>query len=235
MTRTPSSLTSPRRLVRALVVGFAGLALSACGAHPDAAAVVGEETISESRVDEVALALCSAQAASSQAGAPAELAGRAARQGALGVLLNSALSRQFGESIGLEPDQSQVSAAVTATQESIDALPRSRRSVFTETLRDYAGGQLVVASAGQRELTRKGAKNVTQQQALDAGIRLRDAWAKENVKVTVDPRYGRFSAGSLTFRSGSLSAPVSERAAAGAKQEPDASWVSALPASQKCS
>jgi hypothetical protein len=218
-----------------VVLGLAAvLALSGCGSHPGAAAVIGSETISESRVDSVALALCSAQSLA-QTGAPQQLAGRAARQGALTVLINGALSRQYGDAQGLEPEQSQVSAAVDANQATIDQLPASRRTAFSETLRDYAEGQLVVAAAGQDLLRERGARNITQEQALAAGSRLRDAWVKDNVKVSVDPRFGRFSAGSLAYRSGSLSAAVSENASSAAKQQPDETWVSSLPATQKCS
>jgi hypothetical protein len=210
------------------------LVLSACGSHPGAAAVVGSDTISESQVDSVALALCSAQNVA-QTGAPQALAGRAARQGALAVLINSELSRQYGDAKGLEPEQSRVSAAVEANQATIDKLPTSRRTAFSDTLREYAEGQLVLARAGQDLLRKRGARNITQEQALGAGTRLRDAWVKDNVKVSVDPRFGRFSAGTLAYRSGSLSAAVSETASSGAKQQPDESWVSSLPATQQCS
>jgi hypothetical protein len=224
----------PGRRALALVAAPV-LVLSACSAHPGAAAVVGSDTISESRVDDVALALCSAQSAS-QTGAAQDLAGRAARQGALAVLINGVLSRQYGDANGLEPDQSQVSAAVDANQATIDKLPASRRTAFSDTLRDYAEGQLVVIAAGQKQLRAAGARSVTQQQALAAGTKLRDAWVKKHVKVKVDPRFGRFtSAGSLAYTSGSLSSPVSTAATAGAKQQPGQTWVSSLPATQKCS
>jgi len=232
---TPPESHRRRRLVA--LVAPALLVLSACGSHPGAAAVVGSDTISESQVDSVALALCSAQSAAQSGGQTASraLAGRAARQGALAVLINGALSRQYGDAKGLEPDQSQVSAAVDANQATIDALPSSRRTAFSDTLRDYAEGQLVVAAAGQDALRKRGAKNITQKQALEAGTRLRDAWVKDNVKVSVDPRFGRFSAGTLAYRSGSLSAAVSDSAASGARQQPEESWVTSLPATQKCS
>ncbi len=228
---------SPRwvgRRVAALVVAPV-LALSACSSHPGAAAVVGSDSISESRVDDVALALCSAQT-TSQTSTAQDLAGRAARQGALAVLINGTLSRQYGDANGLEPAQSQVSAAVDANQATIDKLPASRRTAFSDTLREYAEGQLVVSAAGSQELRKRGAKTVTQEQALAAGTRLRDAWVKKHVKVKVDPRFGHFTeAGSLAFTSGSLSSPVSQQATAGAKQQPGSTWVGTLPATQKCS
>ncbi len=235
MSQSPRSSGRRRgRAVVAMVAAPALLVLSACGSHPGAAAVVGPETISQGKVDSVALALCSAQSLA-QTAAPQALAGRAARQGALSVLLNSALSRQYGEAKGLEPPQSQVSAAIDANQATIDKLPASRRTAFRDTLRDYAEGQLVVAEAGQQLLRQRGVKNITQDQALAVGTRLRDAWVKDHATVSVDPRFGRFSAGTLTYRSGSLSTAVSDSASSGAKQQPDQGWVGSLPATQQCS
>jgi hypothetical protein len=213
----------------------AALALSACSTHPGSAAVVGPVSISQKQLDDVALALCSAQSGAAQAGAPQDLAGRAARQGALGVLLNSSLSKQYGESRGVQADQARISAAVSANQSTISALPPSRRPAFRQTLRDFAEAQLMMIAVGRTELTKKGAKSPTDQQALAAATPLRDAWVKKNLTVSVDPRYGRYSKGALASQSGSLSVPVSARAATGAKQNPGNSWVSALPASQKCS
>jgi hypothetical protein len=213
----------------------AALALSACSTHPGSAAVVGPVSISHKQLDDVALALCSAQSGAAQAGQAQDLAGRAARQGALGVLLNSALSKQYGESRGAQADQSRVSAAVSANQSTITGLPPSRRAAFRQTLRDFAEAQLMMIAVGRTELSKKGTKSPTDQQALAAATPLRNAWAKKNLTVSVDPRYGRFSNGTLTAQSGSVSVPVSARAATGAKQNPGTSWVSALPASQKCS
>jgi hypothetical protein len=221
-----------RGAVLAVVAAFA---MTACATHPGSAAVVGSASISESRVDDVARALCSAQAGSpQQAQQPQELASRAARQGALNVLIQSELSRQFGDSQGLEPDPSQVSAALAANAASIQALPADRRSVLRDTLRDYAGGQLVLVEAGRRALAKRGGgAKVTQEQAVAEGTRLRDAWAKK-VDVSVDPRYGEYKENALQSTSGSLSVPASQRAEDGDSPNPSAGWVAALPASQKC-
>lgn len=228
-------MTRSRAPRAAALTVVAALALSACSTHPGSAAVVGPVSISQKQLDDTALALCSAQSGSVQAGQGQDLAARAARQGALGVLLNSSLSKQYGESRGVQADQARISAAVAANQSTINSLPASRRAAFRQTLRDFAEGQLMMVAVGREELTKKGAKNPTDQQALAAATPLRDAWVKKNLTVSVDPRYGRFSNGALTPQSGSLSVPVSARAATGAKQNPGNSWVASLPTSQKCS
>jgi hypothetical protein len=219
------------RLAVALLAGCS--LLSACSSHPGAAAVVGPESISHTRLDDLALALCSAQTQAAQT--PAQIPGRSARQGALGVLVNAALSRQFGESQGVTADQAQVSAAIAANQSTLDKLPASRRAAFSDALRDFAEGQTVVIAAGRKALVRQGAAKVTDDKALAEGNKLRAAWlSRSHVKVSVDPRFGTYRGGTLAATSGSLSVPVSSSAKAGAAAQPAASWTSSLPATQTC-
>jgi hypothetical protein len=224
-----------RTLSGAALAAVCAVSLSACSMHPGQAALVGSEKISDHEVDDVAQALCSAQSGSQQAPGAQALSSRAARQGALDVLINSTLSRQFGRSRGVQPDQEQVSAALTANAQTISKLPKSRRGTFRDTLQQYAEGQLVLIDIGKASLTKAGTKSATDQQSIAAGTKLRDAWAKDHADVVVNPRYGHYAQGALKSSSGSLSAPVSATAVAGAKANPGQAWVASLPASQKCS
>lgn len=221
------------RTVLAAVAAAAGLALSACSAHPGSAAVVGDESISDSRVDDVASALCAAQGGGQSGGQ--DLASRGARQGALDVLINSALSRQYGASQGVQPDQEQVSAALAANAQNISGLPAEHRQDFEDTLREYAEGQLMLIDIGRRELAKAGTKNATEQQAVSEGTKLRNAWAAKNADVTVDPRFGEYSKNALLPKSGSLSVAASKSATDGGSPDPSPGWIASLPASQKCS
>ncbi len=220
------------RPVLAVVAVATATVLTSCSGHPGDAAVAGPDSITQTRVDDVAAALCSAQGGAGGQGQA--LASRAARQGALDVLLNSTLSRQFGESQGVEPDQEQVSSALAANEQNIGALPAGQREDFRQALREYAEGQLMLIAVGRKELTAAGTSNVTEQQAVSEGTKLRNAWIAKNVKVSVDPRYGTFSKGALAAKNGSLSVAVSQRATDGGSPDPSAGWVAALPASQKC-
>ena len=227
---------SRSRTVKGSVLALAAaFVMSACATPPGAAAVVGSESISDTHVDEVAHALCAAQGASQNGQAPAALASRSARQGALGVLLNSSLSRQFGASQGVQPDQRQVSAALAGSEQNIKSLPADRRDVFRQTVQEYAEGQLMLIDIGKRELAKSGKTNVTDQQAISEGTKLRNAWAAKNADVSVDPRYGVYQKNSLLPVSGSLSVAASSRAADGNSPDPSTGWVASLPASQKCS
>jgi len=150
------------------------------------------------------------------------------------VLLDSELSRQFGESEGVQPDQRQVSQALASREQVINALPRANREDFRSALRDFAEGQLVVLEVGRRSLEDKGRTNVTDQQAVSEGTRLRNAWANSNLDVSVDPRYGEYTKGTLRSKSGSLSVAASSRAEDGDSPNPSSGWVDSLPANQKC-
>jgi hypothetical protein len=226
-------VTRPRTIRSAVAAVLAVAVLSSCSTHPGSAAVVGDEKISEARLDDVASALCLAQSGGAN-GQSQQLASRSARQIALGVLLDSELSRQFGESEGVEPDQRQVSQALASREQVINALPRANREDFRTALREFAEGQLMVLEIGRRSLSEKGRRNVTDQQAVSEGTRLRNAWANRNLDVSVDPRYGEYTRGTLRSESGSLSVAASGRAQDGDSPNPSSGWVDSLPASQKC-
>lgn len=229
-------MTRARNVKAALVAAATALVLTGCGMHPGAAAVVGDDPISGEQVDDAAAALCSANIKSSQAqGQPApDLPARGARQGALQLLIDSELSRQFGEARGVEPDQGQVSQALASNSSTTRLLPEGRRAAFTEIIRSYAEGQLVLLEVGKRSLAESGQFSPSDDEAITEGARLRDEWAKA-VDIEVDPRYGSFDRGQLSPSSGSLSIPASQRATEGEKAEPSADWVAGLPATQKCS
>ena len=226
-------MTRSRTLRGSLTAVLAACALTACTAHPGAAAEVGSDRISDGHLDQVASALCSAQ--NIQSGIPQPLSSRAARQGALSVLVNSELSLQYGRAKGIEPSQQQVSGAVAANQQTLNSLPTAEQAAFEDTLRKYSEAQLIAIEAGKRALASKGTTIPSAQQALTAGQQVVQAWARRHVDVSVDPRYGRFVDGALQPASGSLSVAASSQAVAGASANPGQSWVSSLPANQKCS
>ena len=223
----------PGRTVRlSVLVAGAALALTGCGLHPGAAAVVGDTTISNGEVDDAAAALCSANITGAKAqGQPKpDLASRGARQAAIQLLVDTELSHQFGEEKGVDPEKSQVSAALAQNRQTLDLLPEARKPAFESLLRSYAEGQLMLIAVGKQSL---GNPDADDNAALAEGTKQRNKWAK-SVDVEVDPRYGTYDKGTLTPASGSLSVPVSQRATAGASSDPAANWVAALPMSQKC-
>ena len=223
------------RPVRLALVGLVVVLLTGCGVHPGAAAVVGSQVIDTDQVDSVASALCAANASSAEAsGQPVTaLPSRGARLGALQVLIDSELSRQFGRQRGVRPDQSMVSQALAQNAATLRSLPPSNRAAFSDALTGFAEGQLTLIKIGRRALMSQGRQAPSQTQAIAEGTRQRNAWAKD-VTVEVDPRYGTYTNGALNPGSGSLSVPVSSRAVSGNSADPSQAWVAGLPASQKC-
>ena len=226
-----------RRALRAkqvklsLVVAAAAVALAGCGVHPGAAIVVGDTTISNRDVDDAAAGLCASTIASAEAqGQPRpELGTRGARQ----LRLDNELSRQFGEAQGIVPDQGEVSAAISQNAAGIRAIPAEQRDDFRELFTEFQESQQIIDEAGRRSLQEQGNTNPAPEEVSTEGVRLRDQWARD-LEIEVDPRYGTYANGTVTPTSGSLSIPVSERAAQGANAEPGTEWTAGLPASQKC-
>jgi hypothetical protein len=206
--------------------------LAGCGLHPGAAAVVETETISHDEVDDVALAVCSANLASSQlTGQAAQaLPSRGAREVAVEILLETELSQQFGEHEGVEANPQQVSQALAQNESGVAMLPEERREDFLDALREYAEGQLILIEVGRQSL---GAE-VSDDEAVAEGTRLRNEYV-DTLDVEVDPRYGRFEDGAFQRGGTSLSVAASQRARAGERAQPSDAFVTGLPASQLCS
>jgi hypothetical protein len=224
-----------RQVKVSLVVASAVLLLAGCGTHPGAAVVVGDATITDQEVNDAAAALCASTISSAEAqGQPRpELAARGARQAAVQLMLDSEVTRQFGEAEGIEPSQGAVSQALAQNAQGIDAIPAEQRDDFRTLFRGFQESQLIIEEAGRASLASQGNTEPTPEEVSSEGTRLRDEWAA-GVEIDVDPRYGEYADGTVTPTSGSLSIPVSERAAQGANAEPGPAWTSGLPASQKC-
>jgi hypothetical protein len=217
----------------ALLAAAALVTLTGCGAmHPGVAAVVGSSTITDDQVDALAKGLCSANAQSAATGG-APVASRGARQGALQVLIDSALAKQFGEKKGVTPDRSMVSAALAQNEQGVAMLPEDEQPAFRAALKDYAEGRLMLAAVGRRSLEAQGKTGFSDQEALAEGERLLKQYTGK-VDIEVDPRFGSYRQGSLQPNSSDLSVPVSQSARQGANANPGAAWVSQLPATQKC-
>jgi len=234
---TVRSILRRRRWGLSVLVASALVVLTGCGSlQPGVAAVVGSATISHDEVDRVASALCSANlggAAARGEQAP-ELASRGARTGALQVLLDSELSRLFGEARGVEPDNKKLSAALAQNEPGIAVLPEDQRGDFRAALKDYAAGQLMLIEIGSRALAEQGQENAGDDVALSEGQRLRSEFVA-TIDVKLDPRYGTFTDETLQPGGSELSVPTSEGARAATQQEPPPQWVQTLPASQRCS
>jgi hypothetical protein len=206
--------------------------LAGSGVHPGAAAVVGSDEISTSEVDDVAVAVCSANLASARASNATlpTLPTRGARQLAMQILLEGELSRQFGEHEGVSANQQQVSQALAQNEQGFAMLPADQRDDFKNALKQYAEGQLILLEIGKQKL----GKDASDNDAINEGKRLRDEYVK-SLEVEIDPRFGRFENGAFKPGGTSLSVAQSSTARAGDRAKPADAFVAGLPSSQQCS
>lgn len=219
------------------LTAVATLTVSGCGGVAPGSAIEVEDTrISHERVDSVAAALCAAnlESAAARGEAPPIIPARGAREGALQVLLDTALSHAFGEERGVEPNQNLVSMAMAQNEVGLRLLPPDRREAFSTALREYAEGQAMLIEVGRQSLEDAGRTDVTDQEALAEGERLRAEFV-ESADVEIDPRYGSFESGELRLGGQSLSVAVSDTARQAGNPNAGAAWAAQLPASLQCS
>lgn len=224
-------LLAGRRVKLAALAAGAAL-LAGCGVvHPGAAAVVGADTIPDHRVDDVAVAVCSANLASARASNATlpTLPTRGARQLAMQILLDGELSKQFGAHEHVTPDPQQVSQALAPNEQGFAMLPEDQRDDFRSALKQYVEGQLILLDVGRRSL----GKSASENDAIKEGTRLRDEYVK-TLDVEIDPRYGRFVDGAYKPGGTALSVAASDSAVAGNRAKPTDAFVADLPASQQC-
>jgi hypothetical protein len=205
------------------------VALTGCSQlRPGAAAVVGDVKISNSQVDKLATALCSANGGSPTGQIPT----KQMRSTAVQVLIESQLNNQFGEQEGATYDVKALNDALEQNDVVINLADEDFQEEFTEIISDYVTGQLMLITLGREALTQDGQTDVLDTVALQAGVTLRAEFEAAN-PVELDPRYGTFANGTVNLSSGSLSVAVSDVAVNGGKLD-DAAWITALPAFQKC-
>lgn len=221
-----------RRVKLAAVAAGAALVLAGCGIHPGTAAVVGSEPISHQEVDDIATAVCRANVAGAEASGrqPAPLPTRGARELAVEILVETELARQLGEREGVDANQRAVSQAVAQNESGLALLEGKQREDLRAALRDYAESQFMLIEIGRQSL----GDQVSDDEAIAEGRRILAEYAA-SVDVEIDPRYGRFDDGVFKPGGTSLSVPASERAKAGANQQPSDVFIGGLPASQLCS
>lgn len=180
--------------IRALIAAVAALlVLGGCadGAHPGAAAVVGDTEIPVSRVDEVN------RAVSDALGQPLGV------EDTLNVLIRGEVVDQVlaGRSVSISP--AEVAAATPIVVNSSEAVSRLTNGApaAKEFLDAYVRTFVGVAKLG--------GGTVTDNAAMNAGDQVLSTDAK-SIPVTVNPRYGKWNVNQIQAGNGSLSTLVSK-------------------------
>ncbi len=236
----PAPVRLPGRLGGRLIASVLSVALlpafTGCSSmHPGAAAVVGDTTIQESTLDNLAGAVCvSNSVAASQGGqAAGQTATRDLRATVLNVLIQSELATQAAAKLGISVSDGEVQRQLAAGTALPEQLPPAVEEKLTGLLSDLVRASLLTNEIGKEQLAGDSTAPVSGKKAAQAGQDYLVRYADE-VGVDVDPRFGTYSALGVTAGSGSLSVAQSAAALEGGKAQLSPEWIEQLAASQTC-
>ena len=212
-----------------------GLLVSGCGQlGPGTAAVVGDTRISDRQVQDVAAAQCDLRdSLKGQQGVSATSRSKLTTS-SLGLLMDTALSRQFGASQKAAADPLVVKAFLDQVEPLFKPLKAGPEATLTSAFTTWAKARAQLVDVAARKTGQKPtAQNL--QQLLDAGLAQRAAWLKStSPTIHTDARYSPGKDGFPGAGDGSVSAAGSDYARAAAKTDLDPTFAASLPASQKC-
>jgi hypothetical protein len=229
--------------IRALVgLACAGLLLTGCGSslgiHPGAAAIVGDETLSMSRIDSTTTRFCKAylaqaqQSSSSQSG---PLPMGTLRSYAAASLAQRALGDQLAKTYGVQP-ASGYQSTVSSYQQALASSPPDQLDAVIQVAAAQAYLQNVEVAVGQQLTGNQGQSNADLKAALQRGQVAAQDWLKSH-RVVIDPVFDvSVDGGKFTPKDDQTSYALSPLASAGvgSASSPQSSYTSQLPAAQVC-
>jgi hypothetical protein len=225
------------RLVLLAAAGTSLLALTGCTQTGNVAAKVGDTTVRTSEVDFLTRMQCTSldKAAKdpAQAGSVQVVATAQVRTSMVNTLIQTELNRQLAERKDLSYDKTTLQNAMQQFESVLKQVPAKDQDRFKDIVENVYKGQLEVYTLAQGELAAQGVANPSQQQVNDAIAKIQDDFRK-TVDIDVNPEYGADDKGVAGSEDPSLSTAVSSFAKQSRKSQPDASWVSKLPADQRC-
>jgi hypothetical protein len=235
-----AAVRSMSRSVGLVGVAVAGLLLSGCGAstgiHPGSAAVIGDESISMSKIDSVTTRYCKAyepQITQQSQRVPM----RYLRQFVAANLSQRLLGKQLAEAYDVQPT-SAYTQQVTQVEQQFDAAAPELRDAVVDVEAGSAYLQTVQVAIGRKLLEESGTTAPDDKAALQRGQVATQDWLKDH-SISIDPVFG-ISADGGRFQadpdqtSYPLSALASQGAAAPGASQPDPAYTSSLSSSQVC-
>jgi hypothetical protein len=232
-----------RRSVALIGLAAAGLVLTGCGSsigiHPGSAAVIGDDSVSMSTIDDTATLYCkafvTAQQSSQQQSGPAPMG--LFRSFAAAGLAKRALGEQLAEAYGVEP-ASGYQSQVTQLRQVLGSAPADQRDAVIAVSGSDAYLQNVQVAVGQQLTGKTGQADAEIKAALERGQVATKDWLDDH-DVFLDPVFGlSVAGGKFTQQQDETSYPLSALASAGAQvngqQGPPSSYTSQLPAAQVC-
>jgi hypothetical protein len=219
-------------------LALAGLVLSSCGAatglHPGSAVVVGDESLSMSKINTTTQRYCEAytpQITQSNQRVPM----RFLRQFVAASLSQRLLGEQLAAEYDVQPTSQYAEQVTKVSQPFASAAPELRDAVVdVEAGNPYL--QTVQVAVGDKLLTEAGEPTTNTKAALQRGQVATTDWLKDH-SISVDPVFGvAVDGGQFKASPDSTSYPLSTLASQGAVSsgQPDPDYTAALPASAVC-
>ncbi len=207
--------------------------VSGCGQlTPGTAATVDGKRITMDQVDGLVEAQCTAADLAAKGGNSSPLPISYVRQQSLGLLIDTALSDEFGADQNLTPDPVVVEGFYAQFEPGITPLPAKARDALVPAFKAWARGRAILVAAGAAQTGQKPDPN-NAEQLINAGLTEREKWLPK-VKVVTDSRFSPAKNGFPGGGDGSVSRASSAFAKGSGGRQPDPAWVGGLPASQKC-
>lgn len=229
-----------RRPMALIGLAAAGLVLSGCGSslgiHPGSAAVIGDETLSMSKIDTTSTLFCTVyveQAQSSQQQQSGPLPMGSFRSFAAASLSKRLLGEQLADQYDVTPAPG-YQQAVSQYEQALASSPADERDAAIEVAGADAYLENVQVAIGQKLTGNTGQTNADLKAALERGKVATQDWLNDH-DAFIDPVFGiAVDDGAFSPQPDQTSYPLSSLASQGAQTPPDSDFVSSLPAAQRC-
>lgn len=224
---------SKSRLITATALGAVALLLSGCGsASPGVAVQIGDQEISNRRVDEASEHMCTALADQFEEQGTVVPMGFV-RQGVVQLLTLRSQADQIADAYDVKPG-SGYSNDVSQRKVTVSSMPQDVRDDYVELTSANALATDILKQVGRIELERKGVEDPTVDEVSQTGLDVFNSWPDSN-GIEIDPRYGLESVdGVLSPVDTNLSVAVSDSAKSGLALEPDPAFANTLPLTHRC-
>lgn len=236
-------LTRQRRALG--VAALAGLFLTGCGSslgvHPGSAEVIGDQTVSMSKIDDTTLLYCKAYVTSSQQSQQGQSGPEPMglfRSFVAGGLAKRLLGSELADEYGVQP-ASGYQTQVSQIEQALASVPADQRQAVIDVAASDAYLQNVQVAIGQQLTGNSGTSDADTKAALQRGQVATQEWLDDH-DAFIDPVFNiSVDKGAFSRQQDQTSYAVSSLAKAGveaftSQQGPPDSYTSALPASQIC-
>lgn len=221
------------RVFAAPVVALAVLLLGGCGQlAPGTAAEVNGTRITHNEVDDLAAAQCDLREVLTKDGQASAASAARVRQESLSLLMDAELSLQFGEDKDVTADEALSKGFLNQVTPFFEKLPEKSDAELTEVFKTWSEGRAILVQVGSAATGQQPTATNTEQ-LLNAGLQARDDWL-EGADIETDAGYAPDKDGFPGGGDGSVSRASSDFAKGSSGTEADESWVSDLPAGQRC-